>query len=104
MIVALGPKLWIEPPGKAAAIFTPRLTMEEVEREHIRRVLEMTGWRVRGRNGAAEMLGVKPTTLESRMLGYSTHGNGAAIGWPARRAIKVGSGHQLHASGSPPTV
>jgi len=47
--------------------------MEEVEREHIRRVLEMTGWRVRGRNGAAEMLGIKPTTLESRMarLGIS---------------------------------
>jgi PAS domain S-box-containing protein len=67
MIVAKGPKLWIEPPGKAAATQTPRLAMKEVEREHVRRVLEMTGWRVRGRNGAAEMLGVKPTTLESRM-------------------------------------
>ena len=73
MIVAKGPKLWIEPPGKAVASLTPLLTMEEVEREHIRRVLEMTGWRVRGRNGAAEMLGIKPTTLESRMarLGIS---------------------------------
>jgi formate hydrogenlyase transcriptional activator len=67
MIVAKGPKLWIEPPVKAVASLTPLLTMEEVEREHIRRVLEMTGWRVRGRNGAAEMLGIKPTTLESRM-------------------------------------
>jgi formate hydrogenlyase transcriptional activator len=67
MIVARGPKLWIEPPGKAAATQTPRLSMKEVEREHVRRVLEMTGWRVRGKNGAAEMLGVKPTTLESRM-------------------------------------
>jgi len=73
MIVAKGPKLWIRPPGKAVASLTPLLTMEEVEREHIRRVLEMTGWRVRGRNGAAEMLGIKPTTLESRMarLGIS---------------------------------
>ena len=27
----------------------------------------MTGWRVRGKNGAAEILGLKPSTLESRM-------------------------------------
>jgi len=67
MIVAKGPKLRIEPPGKAAAALAPRLTMKEVDSEHIHRVLEMTGWRIRGRNGAAEMLGVKPTTLESRM-------------------------------------
>jgi transcriptional regulator with GAF, ATPase, and Fis domain len=67
MIVAKAPKLWIEPPGKAAAALAPRLTMKEVDREHIYHVLEMTDWRVRGKNGAAEMLGVKPTTLESRM-------------------------------------
>jgi transcriptional regulator with GAF, ATPase, and Fis domain len=30
-------------------------------------VLEETGWRVSGKSGAAERLGVKPTTLESRM-------------------------------------
>jgi len=78
MIVAKGPKLWIEPPGKSAATSTPRLTMEEVDREHIHRVLEMTGWRVRGRNGAAEILGVKPTTLNSRMakLGIHRHAEG----------------------------
>ena len=73
MIVAKGPKLWIEPPGKAAATSTPGLTMEEVDREHIRHVLEMTGWRVRGKNGAAEILGVKPTTLESRMAKLGIH-------------------------------
>ena len=73
MIVAKGPKLWIEPPGKAAATSTFRLTMKEVDREHIHRVLEMAGWRVRGRNGAAEMLGVKPTTLESRMAKLGIH-------------------------------
>jgi transcriptional regulator with GAF, ATPase, and Fis domain len=73
MIVAKGPKLWIEPPGMAAATLMPRLTMEEVDREHIGRVLEMTGWRIRGRNGAAEMLGVKPTTLETRMAKLGIH-------------------------------
>jgi transcriptional regulator with GAF, ATPase, and Fis domain len=45
----------------------------EVEREHILRVLEETRWRIRGERGAAAMLGLKPTTLHSRMkkLGIS---------------------------------
>jgi len=43
------------------------ITLEEVERNHICKVLEETGWRVSGKFGAAEMLGLKPTTLESRM-------------------------------------
>lgn len=68
MIVAKGPQLCVEPPGRAATIATPSLAIREVEREHIRRVLDMTGWRVRGKGGAAELLGLKPTTLESRML------------------------------------
>ena len=42
-------------------------TAEQVEREHLRRVLERTGWRIRGKGAAAETLGLKPTTLESRM-------------------------------------
>jgi transcriptional regulator with GAF, ATPase, and Fis domain len=28
----------------------------------------MTGWRVRGKEGAAEILGIKPTTLDSMMV------------------------------------
>jgi len=42
-------------------------TLEEVERNHILRVLELTSWRVRGHDGAAEILSLKATTLESRM-------------------------------------
>jgi transcriptional regulator with GAF, ATPase, and Fis domain len=42
-------------------------TLEELERDHITRVLEATGWRVRGDAGAAALLGLKPTTLEARM-------------------------------------
>jgi formate hydrogenlyase transcriptional activator len=45
----------------------PSLAIEEVEREHILRVLEQTSWRIRGKNGAAAILGLKPTTLEFRM-------------------------------------
>ncbi len=42
-------------------------TLHEVERDHILVILNGTGWRIRGRNGAAEILGLKPSTLESRM-------------------------------------
>lgn len=42
-------------------------TLEEIEREHITEVLGVTGWRVSGEKGAAELLGLKPTTLEARM-------------------------------------
>jgi len=41
--------------------------LEDVEKEHVRRVLDVTRWRIRGPNGAADRLGLKPTTLESRM-------------------------------------
>jgi len=44
------------------------MTLEEIERRHILDVLERTGWRVRGKNGAAQILGLKPSTLESKML------------------------------------
>jgi transcriptional regulator with GAF, ATPase, and Fis domain len=39
----------------------------DVEREHIRSVLESSGWRIRGVGGAADRLGLRPTTLETRM-------------------------------------
>jgi len=42
-------------------------TLEELEREHIQQVLKASGWRVSGEKGAAQLLGLKPTTLEARM-------------------------------------
>jgi PAS domain S-box-containing protein len=42
-------------------------TLEELERAHILEVLERTAWRVSGEKGAANLLGLKPTTLEARM-------------------------------------
>jgi formate hydrogenlyase transcriptional activator len=38
-----------------------------VEREHILKILKQTLWRIEGHNGAAQMLGLKPSTLRSRM-------------------------------------
>jgi formate hydrogenlyase transcriptional activator len=56
------------PNGAAAGSATLRSeTLEDVEREHIRKTLEGAGWRVRGAGGASERLGLKPSTLETRM-------------------------------------
>ena len=42
-------------------------TLEGIEREHIRRVLALTNGHLYGKGGAAEVLGLKPSTLQSRM-------------------------------------
>jgi formate hydrogenlyase transcriptional activator len=43
------------------------MSLEELESAYILKVCEETGWRVSGKGGAAEILGIKPTTLEWRM-------------------------------------
>lgn len=43
------------------------LKMDDVEREHIISVLDKTNWKVSGEKGAAKILGLNATTLESRM-------------------------------------
>jgi transcriptional regulator of acetoin/glycerol metabolism len=45
----------------------PASRLDDVERRHIMSVLERTGWRVAGKGGAAEALGLKRTTLYSKM-------------------------------------
>ena len=41
--------------------------METVERDHIVRILEQTHWKVSGKNGASEILGLNVSTLRARM-------------------------------------
>ena len=50
----------------AAELPSP-MTLEEAERDHIRRVLERARGVVGGPNGAAARLGMKRTTLQSKM-------------------------------------
>ena len=70
-VVPAAPAAPVAPVAPAAPLETPvrpaARDLRDVEREHILRVLEETGWRVRGPNGAAELLGLRPTTLEARM-------------------------------------
>ena len=72
VIMADGRRLLIEPP-RARGGATRTLKIKDVEREHIRTVLESTGWRIRGEAGAAEILGLKPSTLESRMAKHGLY-------------------------------
>ena len=68
VIIARGPQLTIPmPPCGASRQPTAAMTLRNVETEHIRATLRNTNWRIRGRGGAAERLGLKPTTLETRM-------------------------------------
>jgi len=67
VIIATGARLTVHiPQSKLTRTRTPT-RLDDVEREHIRTVLQRTGWRVRGKSGAAELLGLKPSTLEDRM-------------------------------------
>jgi formate hydrogenlyase transcriptional activator len=45
----------------------------EAERRAIVRALDTTGWRISGRGGAAEILGLKPTTLHAKMKKLGIH-------------------------------
>jgi transcriptional regulator with GAF, ATPase, and Fis domain len=71
VILSSGPRLEIDPevlpvPEVPAS---PRVDarLEEVERSHIREVLDTTNWVIEGARGAAKILGLHPNTLRSRM-------------------------------------
>jgi transcriptional regulator with GAF, ATPase, and Fis domain len=44
--------------------------LAELEQDHIRQVLQTTGWRIEGPKGAAVRLGLNPSTLRARMRKY----------------------------------
>jgi transcriptional regulator with GAF, ATPase, and Fis domain len=56
--------------------------LQELERGNIIRALESTNWRVSGNNGAARLLGMKPSTLSSRTkaLGIQRPGSDISLG------------------------
>ncbi|MFO1419159.1 MAG: sigma 54-interacting transcriptional regulator [Methylotetracoccus sp.] len=74
MILGDGPILEIAPEllpqgAPSAPRTAPASTesLEAIEREHIRAVLERTGWVVEGPNGAARILDLNPSTLRYRI-------------------------------------
>jgi formate hydrogenlyase transcriptional activator len=69
LIIHPGKVFEAELPLRRAIAACPSLatTIEDVERNHICHMLDCTGWRIRGVGGAADVLGLRPTTLEARM-------------------------------------
>ncbi len=75
VINSSGPKLHLvdelkKPPKD---LKTAKKTLEAVERDYIVRVLEQTHWKVSGKNGASEILGLDRSTLRARMRKLGIH-------------------------------
>jgi formate hydrogenlyase transcriptional activator len=81
MILASGPILRIPAPQVDLAEMDHRSEVATADRDEILRVLGETGWRIRGVHGAAARLGLKPTTLESRIkkLGLTRPGTASPL-------------------------
>ena len=82
VILSRGPALHVSlPEGRLSGdgLGTSPLTLEAAEREHILSALGETNWVIAGPGGAAARLGMKRTTLQSRMakLGISRPGRQA---------------------------
>jgi len=76
---------WVgEKPGDRSSIsagpLDPTLTLDEIMSSHICRVLKLTKGKVHGKGGAAELLGINPSTLRNRMnqlgVAYGRRGRG----------------------------
>jgi formate hydrogenlyase transcriptional activator len=80
MIKSRGGELPIELPRPVLSSVNRSERLVDVETEHMRQVLDFTRWRIRGANGAADRLGLRPTTLESRMAKLGLRRPTAAAG------------------------
>ena len=62
-VLQLADKLEISSPPLSSTM----RTLEETERNQISKTLSETRWRIEGKNGAAAVLGLNPSTLRARM-------------------------------------
>jgi len=67
MILSPGRALTLTLPEAGESVGGKSLNLDEVQRRHIRKILDLTGGKISGKGGAAEILGLKPTTLRSRI-------------------------------------
>ena len=56
-----------QPPAVESVGETGHSGLADVERSHIRKTLETLKWKIEGPDGAANALGLKPSTLRTRM-------------------------------------
>ena len=69
MILCPGPVLYLadELALSPFPLAAPAKTLQEMERSQILQILSETRWRIEGKNGAAAILGLHPSTLRARM-------------------------------------
>ncbi len=68
LILSDGPDLHLDAAfGRSKGHHDPGERLDEVERAHLLRVLERCQWRISGAGNAAELLGLRPSTLRSRL-------------------------------------
>jgi len=57
-------------PVAVTPVVVTEAAMRDAQRRNLVAALEATGWRVSGKGGAAELLGIRPTTLADRMRSF----------------------------------
>ena len=67
MIMSSDKTLVVQVPKRKSSETPGARSLEDIERGHIVSVLERCGWHVGGKDGAAQILGLKRTTLYSKM-------------------------------------
>jgi transcriptional regulator with GAF, ATPase, and Fis domain len=80
-IMAAGDTLHVMMPSRSYSPEAPAArTLQGAEKDHILAALKRAGWRIKGKGGAAEELGLKPSTLYAKMkkLGVPSRNGGDA--------------------------
>lgn len=67
IIISENQILKVEIPGSSVLSKKGKMKLKDIEQDHIIEVLKSTNWRLGGKAGAAEMLGMKRTTLYAKM-------------------------------------
>ncbi len=60
----------ISPTEEPMQIILTEKDMKELQKKNLLNALGQTNWRVSGKDGAAELLGVRPTTLSDRIKSF----------------------------------
>ena len=55
------------------------IKLDDVDRAHILKILDLCNWRIHGENGAAELLDINPSTLRSRMKKLDIHNKRSVV-------------------------
>ena len=75
IIISKNDTLKVEITGSSTLAKKGKMKLKDIERDHILQVLESTNWRLGGKGGAAELLGMKRTTLYAKMKKYNIERN-----------------------------